>query len=289
MKISALKSFVCPLDNLPLIQKNNIFQCEKNHVFDAAREGYCNLLLVQHKASLDPGDNREMVASRQRFLDGGYFLPIAKRLFEIVLTISFQRMNQDTSFRMVDAGCGEGFYLYQLRKLAMASHHPDHWALAGCDISKWAVKAAAKRSTDIAWAVAGNRRVPFASGTIDLVLSMFGYPDWESFKAVQPGDGQVLLVDPGPNHLIELRQMIYPKVNDHDERSLDAAKNCGYMLKFQDQIQFSMNLEKQSAIQDLLAMTPHAFRITPKARDKLRTLKCLTVSVDVIFRILKKS
>ncbi len=288
MKVSAFKSFVCPMDGLPMLQERNILRCEKGHVFDMAREGYCNLLLVQQKASLDPGDSKTMVAARRKFLEGGYFAPIAERVFELVCDMT-ARVNRDTILRMVDAGCGEGYYLYQLSKLALANHHQGKLALAGCDISKWAVKAAAKRSPDIAWAVAGNRQLPFAPGTVDVILSMFGYPDWEKFKTVQPADGRVLLVDPGPDHLIELRRIIYPEVNIREGRSLNTATGGGYRLKSTDQIKFLVNLENNSSIQDLLAMTPHAFKITAKAREDLQALKRLTVTADVIFRVFEKA
>lgn len=286
MKVFALKSFVCPIDGLPLLQEKNIFRCEKGHVFDAAREGYCNLLLVQQKASLDPGDNKEMVASRRKFLDDGHFASIAERVFDMVCNMA-AKVKHEAPLRMVDAGCGEGYYLHQLNKLAFASHHKTTLALAGCDISKWAIKAAAKRSADIAWVVAGNRQLPFAPGTVDLILSMFGFPDWESFKTVQPVDGRVLLISPGPDHLIELRKIIYPEINVRKDRSLNTATECGYMLKLSDQLKFSVNLENNASIQNLLAMTPHAFRIAPKAQGELKALKRLTISIDVLFRVLQ--
>ncbi len=287
MKVSALRSFVCPVDGWPLLKEKNTFRCDKGHVFDVAREGYCNLLLVQQKASLDPGDSKEMVAARRRFLNGGHFAPIVDHLFEIVCKMA-KKPRRSAPLRIVDAGCGEGYYLHQLSKLAAARNQTVSLELAGCDISKWAVKAAAKRSAEIAWAVAGNRRLPFAPGGVDLILSMFGFPVWESFKAVQPYGSRVLLIDPGPDHLIELRKIIYPKVNLSGLRSLKTATEGGYILELKDQLKFSVSLKNNSSIQDLLAMTPHAFRITQKAREELRALKRLTVSVDVVFRVLRK-
>lgn len=287
MNISALRSFVCPVDGRLLFKESNSLRCDKGHVYDLAREGYCNLLLVQQKASLNPGDNKGMVAARRRFLDGGFFAPIAERLFKIISEVA-AKIGSKAPLRIVDAGCGEGYYLYQLSKLAAASDYPARLELAGCDISKWAVKAAAKRSTGIAWAVAGNRQLPFAPGGVDLILSMFSFPDWESFKAAQSDDGRVVLVDPGLDHLIELRKIIYPAVNASRPPSLIAATDGGYILEREEPLKFSVSLENNSFIQNLLAMTPHAFRISPEAREELQALKRLTVSVDVMFRVLRK-
>ena len=278
MKVTAFNDFVCPIDGLALVQGAKALSCRKGHVFDLAREGYCNLLLVQQKGSLDPGDNKEMVAARRRFLDGGYFEPIADKLFAMI--------PREKNLRIVDAGCGEGYYLNRLSESAKWDKRSNSLALAGCDVSKWAVKAAAKRFPDIAWTVAGNKHLPFAPGSVDLIVSMFGYPDWKNFKPLLSQAGCVLLVDPGPQHLIELREIIYPEVNVNDAPSTNAAIENGYILKREEPLRFSVGLSHTS-IQDLLAMTPHAFRIKKEARQRLQALKQLTVTVEVIFRILQ--
>ena len=58
----------------------NGLACSNRHSFDRARQGYYNLLPVQHKNSRDPGDNQAMVEARRRFLDGGHYAPLARRL-----------------------------------------------------------------------------------------------------------------------------------------------------------------------------------------------------------------
>lgn len=286
MKISAFNSFVCPVDGLPLVKNTQSLRCEKGHEYDIAREGYYNLLLVQQKASLDPGDSKEMVAARRRFLDSGHFTPVADKLFEIVSGIA-SGIKKNVSLRIVDAGCGEGYYLDKLKDLAKKDDHPATFEMAGCDISKWAIKAAAKRSSEITWAVAGNKKLPFPQNSVDVMLSMFGFPDWESFKTVQPAGGHVLLVDPGTDHLIELRRIIYPAVNVANPPSLQSAIECGYVLKQEDSFRFSIDLKDNSQIQDLLAMTPHAFKIEHNRRQNVEKLNKLTVSVDLVFRILQ--
>jgi 23S rRNA (guanine745-N1)-methyltransferase len=284
LKVSPLKNFVCPIDGAVLKKTTRTLACEHGHVYDVAREGYCNLLLVQQKASLDPGDNKDMVAARRKFLDGEYFSPIAERVFKAIVTLQ-NDTRQETPFRIVDAGCGEGYYLQYISKLA-ANELKVNCELAGCDISKWAVKAAAKRSAEIAWAVASNRQLPFTPGTIDVILCLFGFPDWKSFQKVQRSKSHVITVDPGPNHLIELRTMIYPSIN---EASKPAKGNPdGYIVRTSDRFQFNFKLPDQSSIQSLLAMTPHAYRISQDARLAVESLHELTVSADIVVRVLEK-
>ena len=58
---------ICPICQAPLSAVENGVGCPANHRFDRARQGYLNLLPVQHKNSRDPGDNQAMVEARRRF------------------------------------------------------------------------------------------------------------------------------------------------------------------------------------------------------------------------------
>jgi 23S rRNA (guanine745-N1)-methyltransferase len=148
---------------------------------------------------------------------------------------------------------------------------------------------AAKRSKHCFWAVASNRHLPFPPGSIDLILSMFGFPLWDAFAAAQPRDGRVLLVDPGPDHLIELRSIIYPTIKPSAAPALDAPTAAGYALTDEQRIRFAFELTNAAAIADLLAMTPHDHRAPLAGRDALARLDQLTLTGDVVFRTLQRS
>ncbi len=282
--VSPITTLVCPIDGGALERiDGETLRCAAGHSFDRAREGYTNLLVVQHKASLDPGDSRDMVAARRRILDAGYYQPIAARMSEIACALA-TAANPATPFRIVDAGCGEGTYLTAIAKAT--SVRP--LQLAGIDISKWAIQAAAKRNKHCFWAVASNRHLPFPPESIDLILSMFGFPLWDAFAAVQPAGGRVLLVDPGPAHLIELRSIIYPTVKPSEPPSLMAAATAGYILEDEQRLQFSFELTSAAAIADLMAMTPHDHRAPLAGRQALAQLERLATTGDVVFRTLRR-
>lgn len=290
MKVDGWKEFACPMDGLPLVREGGSLRCEKAHTFDFAKEGYCNLLLVQQKGSPDPGDNKEMVAARKRFLDAGHFQPIAEKTFDFVLLLSMENQLQSgpgAHFRIVDSGCGEGYYLNRFAEYAQESSNSSRLELCGMDISKSAIKSASRRSKEISWVVAANNQPPFAKDGVDLILSMFGFPAWESFKKVQPAGGLVLLVDPAANHLIEMRKVIYPKVKETAPNSLKEAIQAGYAVEREESLQFTVKLESQEEIQDLLAMTPHAYRISAAGQAKLASLGQLELTVDLVFRLLR--
>lgn len=276
----------CPICAAALADRDGrALTCPSRHSFDRAREGYYNLLVVQHKASRDPGDSKPMVAARRRILDAGIYAPLAERVSARVVDLAHGRED----FSILDAGCGEGYYLDAIGA-ALTRDGQAARRLAGIDISKWAVQAAAKRNRDIFWAVGSNKLLPFTQPCLDLIVCMFGFPVWQAFAAAQPPGSHVLLVDPAPDHLVELRTIIYPTVQRTEGPSnLDAATRAGYRLTTQERVTFAADLIGQPQIADLLAMTPHDHRAPPAGRESLATHDKLTVTADVTLRLLSNA
>jgi 23S rRNA (guanine745-N1)-methyltransferase len=277
-------NLACPIDGQPIQAHGAQRRCAAGHSFDTAREGYANFLVVQHKASRDPGDSKHMVAARRRFLDAGHFAPIADHVFDTVC--GCLKSAEGDAFNIVDAGCGEGYYLDRLGRSAAASPQAGTLELAGIDVSKWAVRAAARRKVPATWLVANNRIPPFLDGSVDLVLCLFGFPIWESFRKTQKAGGHVLLVDPAAEHLLELREIIYPVVKRSTPPALTHAEVAGYVLKHEQELRFSVTLTGADAIQDLVAMTPHAHRMPQDRHAALAELSTLSVTVNVAIRLL---
>jgi len=286
MQALALGPFVCPLDGAALEATAGGARCTAGHSFDRAREGYLNLLPVQHKASRDPGDDQAMVVARRRTLDDGLFRPLADTVFESVADHA-RRCGSERPVRIVDAGCGEGYYLAHLRRRALASDQAGVLALAGYDISKWAVRVAARRSRDIAWAVASNRQPPVAPASIDLILSLFGFPHWASFEAILAPGGRMLTVDADANHLLELRSVIYPTLEPSDAVQPAEALARGWQVSAERRLEYRVELASAAQIQALIAMTPHAHRMSASGREALAALSHLTVTLSMVMRELQ--
>jgi 23S rRNA (guanine745-N1)-methyltransferase len=284
---SPADNFACPICGAGLsfgMTGDASRACSQSHSFDKARN-YLNLLLVQHKASRDPGDTPEMVKSRQRLLDSGVYQNVSDALNHAVIPLAAAHPFAFPAFCIVDAGCGDGYYTSRLADALADKTTPI--TLAGTDISKHAVRIAAKRKGPVAWAVANNRHLPFVTGSVDLILCLFGFPVWEGFRDVQAVGGRVLMVDPGPDHLVELRSIIYRSVKRNNVSSLSRAEAAGYVLEHTTPLNYQAELTSQAKIADLLAMTPHAFRAPIEGRAALQALDRLTVTVDVVVRQLR--
>ncbi|MDH5379003.1 MAG: methyltransferase domain-containing protein, partial [Gammaproteobacteria bacterium] len=170
----------CPLDGEPLTGNETSLVCIKGHSFDIARKGYVNLLNVQYKRSKDPGDSKEMVLARRAFLEAGHFAPVSNHMNEIIKRLA----HPNSEYSILDAGCGEGYYLDRLYRALGEDETSLKVSLSGVDISKQAIQAAAGRNKEIQWLVASNRQLPIQGETIDTIVCGFGFPVYESFAHV---------------------------------------------------------------------------------------------------------
>jgi 23S rRNA (guanine745-N1)-methyltransferase len=276
----------CPLDSLPMEQQDASLQCSNGHSFDISRQGYVNLLGAQDKRSRDPGDGKAMITARRNFLDGGHYQPIAARVSQLVEALLATEGSLPAEGSLVtDAGCGEGYYLQQLAESISAAGKPLP-AMLGFDISKWAMQSAARRFP-ATWLVASNRHIPLADQSADVVLSLFGFPEYPAFQRILKKTGALLLVNAGPQHLIELREIIYPRIRFKSSDRVAVAEAAGFSLEERTDLSFNIAALDQEAINQLLTMTPHMFRASSEGKRKAASLTELSLTVDVVFEVLR--
>ena len=144
--------FSCPLCHARLTRSEKSYACPQGHQFDMAKEGYVNLLPVQHKRSRDPGDSAEMMQARRAFLDAW----LSKRVRERVAQLLDHTLTQRAS-ALLDIGCGEGYYTARFAEIAAGKGAQT----TGLDVSKAAIRAAAKRYAGVMLCVASSHRLPF--------------------------------------------------------------------------------------------------------------------------------
>jgi 23S rRNA (guanine745-N1)-methyltransferase len=256
--------FACPVCQGTLRHEPGRYACASGHAFDVAREGYVNLLLAHHKRSPEPGDNLEMIRSRRAFLEAGYYDALRDRLCGLVLPAA------EGQTHVLDVGCGEGFYTGAVSEAQPAL------SVSALDVSKFAIKAAARRYRGVEFAVASAHRLPVHDRSLDYVLSIFApRPASEIVRVLKPG-GRLVLAVPGARHLRQLKQMIYAEPQPHTNR-LEILADLALMTE--DTLEYEMTLPDQQAIQHLLTMTPLAWHMSDQARQGLVDLAQLTTIV----------
>ncbi len=188
-------SFTCPLCHQPLTQINNSVICPQRHQFDVAKEGYINLLPVQHKRSRDP---------RQRRNDAGEesFDGATPALRDAVINLLRERLDQSAT-AILDIGCGEGYYTHALPRRCRESPRLD-WTLQNGDQSGGETLFAGE-----ALCVASSHRLPFADASMDAVIRIYAPKAQELARGETRG---WVVTTPWPHHLMELKGLIYDEV-----------------------------------------------------------------------------
>ena len=184
---------VCPVRDChrPLARHERRLVCPNGHSFDVARSGYVNLLQPQDRRSKRPGDTPSAVQARRRLHDLGVTAPLLQAIGEVT--------NASKNDVVLDAGCGDGFYLGSLAQQSGCAAH-------GVDISIPAVDAATRRYPECEWIVANaDRFVPYADRSFSTVLSITARMNPGEFRRVLRDDGRLLVALPAPDDLIELR------------------------------------------------------------------------------------
>src|SRR5207249_3094905 len=179
---------LCAVRNchLPLERDEQSYVCDRNHSFDIARSGYINLLQPQDRRSRVPGDRDEAVEARHRLTGRGIFAPLLNALRPLV----------PSTDSILDAGCGDGYYLGSLVKSGGC----------GVDISTAAIDLAARRYPEAQWVVANaDRFIPYADASFDVVISITGRLNRSEFRRVIRNEGLLLVGVSAPDDLVELR------------------------------------------------------------------------------------
>jgi 23S rRNA (guanine745-N1)-methyltransferase len=274
----------CPICGEPLTAGERAFACASGHSFDRARQGYVNLL----RPTRLRGDSAEMLRARRRFLDAGWYAPLADALAQMVgawLTSDEEQERgkppviPEAARALLDLGCGEGSYLRRVAQSQATTLAAQGWRLYGLDLSRDAIRMAAGRaaldareaaghaaghpaassSPPLTWVVASARdRLPFADGGVGALLDVFAPRAAEEFARVVTPGGLLVVVTPLAEHLAEARAalpwLLSPQP-DKDER-LRTELEGDFALVEARTIRFTLALDA-AALADLAAMTPH--------------------------------
>lgn len=269
--------FHCPVCQLPLVAETKRYYCENQHSFDRAKEGYVNLLLANQKKSNDPGDSRAMIRSRAAFLNRGYYQKLAESLVDVIRTYRAEEKQN-----LLDAGCGEGYYVNFLRE-----HYPE-MDCYGIDISKEAARSGAKQYPEIEFVVASVAQLPVQDECVNFILTVFSPRHLPEMARVAKEDALLIAVTPGQNHLDNLRGMIYDEVQDYNPLTDDLYAPEFRLLEKRDLI-YSIEIETSDDITNLLQMTPFYWHSSQEKQAELMQLERLSLTISFVLSVWQKS
>ena len=209
-----------------------------------------------------------MVAARAAFLDKGYYAPLRDNLCQAVTEYAVNFPDPV----LVDSGCGEGYYTAGLfQTLSEAELIPQ---IAGVDLSRAALRRAAKRVPEGEFAVASAYHLPIADKTADVLVNIFSPLATEEFARVLRPGGLFCYAVPSARHLWQMKQVLYPQPY---ENPVKREAYPGFVWRNVREIRYTADLAENADIMALFGMTPYAWK-TPRAGvarlESLAELRC---------------
>jgi 23S rRNA (guanine745-N1)-methyltransferase len=186
----------CPVCGGVLQADAATLACELGHSFDVARGG--TVTLADHRANLTTADTSAMVGDRAAFYDAGHYDALIEHVVRAVVNLT-----STADPVVVDAGAGTGHLL-----AAVLTGLGSGRGIA-LDTSKPAVRMAARRHPSVAGIVADLWRPwPIATGSVDVVLTMFAPRNANDVQRVLRPGGAWIVVVPVEGHLAQLRDRL---------------------------------------------------------------------------------
>ena len=250
--------FVCPHCGSDFEPDGSSVKCANGHSFDRAREGYLNLLIGGRLSSgAVPGDTADSLSARRRFLSTGAYRPIADAVAAII---------GDTDGAVLDIGCGEGWYLSQIRSTRRF----------GLDIAKRGVQMACRLLPDAEFVVGNAYRLPVHTASCAAVFSVFAPHSLDEFRRVLVPDGTWVTVTPASNHLHQMRPMKNDDIVERERRRDEPPAHAQHAQR----LTFELDLTAEQAT-DLFSMTPLVWQTAADAAPTNRVTADVWVSSGI--------
>ena len=277
--------YICPICKKSLSINGNSYVCQNTHTFDISKDGYVNLAFCLKGVKPDSGDSDKMCYDRRRFLEQGFYAPAANVLCELIEKLSENSPQARGKKVIIDAGCGEGYYLRTMR-----DRLGDSFSYFGVDLAKEGVRLASKsekKQSDekINYAVAGIFELPFRNECADFCTSVFAPVCSEEFQRVLKPGGYLAVLGPGEKHLFGLKEKIYDTPRENIEK---IPEYDGFILCDTKRVTYNIDVSKQF-IPALFGMTPYYWKSSEKTQNTVNSLEGLSTLCDFLIKIYKKA
>ncbi len=261
----------CPVCNTIFTRNNKVLICSNHHSFDISSEGYVNLLRKKL-----PGDAKEMLVARRDFLQQGHYQPLSDLINELV----YAHVSSSTSpLNILDAGCGEGYYLARLQQSLLARN--DQVQCTGLDISKDAIRMAAKRYKQACFVVANiKERLVFVDDAMQVVLNIFAPRNPAEFARVLASGGLLLVVIPGSDHLQQLRATLHLlNIEEDKEQKVVAQFSPLFDFVAASPLRYTLEFGRKEIMQALM-MTPNYWHLSQEVREMAEKMDEMETTVS---------
>lgn len=277
----------CPNCSRPLTEfDGRVLGCETGHRFDISKHG--TVTLLPPRAPRTVGDSREMLDARAELLGSGVYAPIASAIGEACASVEDAKSG---SLRIVDLGCGTGYYSAHLATVFPGA------AFLVADRSPIAVRIASNAVPHATGVVLDLwRPLPIQDASADVSINVFAPRNPDEFARITRPGGSLVVVVPTDRHLGELRAHggMLEIPSGKAEGVSDRFARAGFGLDKHRRIEYVVSLD-QAQTRSLVGMGPSAHHVADDAHDAAASPTAsvetapmsdptidVTVSVDVL-------
>ena len=178
---------------------------------------------------------------------------------------------------------GAAAIAYTIQALAQAGRAPE---VAGVDISKFALRRAAKRVKEGEFAVASVYHLPVADSRADLLTNVFSPLCPEEFARVMRPGGYFYYVVPSAKHLWEMKEVLYARPYENAVLREDYP---GFRWLEAVPLRCSIRLDSSQDIMALFGMTPYAWKTPKDGVERLSALETLDVQIGFDVHVYRRT
>ncbi|MGO0901613.1 putative RNA methyltransferase [Clostridioides difficile] len=242
-----IEVFKCPLckKNMVTVDKNSV-KCVNKHCFDISKKGYVNLLNRNTKTIY----NKELFESRHEIYNSNVYDYLIEEIKSIIKNYT---LNKYSNY-VLDAGCGEGYFL---NKLYEDEEINNGCKLIGIDIAKEGISIATRGENEIIWCISDLANLPLQDSKLDIILNVLSPANYKEFTRVLNNGGIVVKIVPESNYLKEIRKSIQKNIknSDYDNKNIVDVFKKHLDLIYDSRINYKTNINVLN-LSNLIKMTP---------------------------------
>jgi 23S rRNA (guanine745-N1)-methyltransferase len=226
-----------------------------------------------------------MLQARHQFLERGFHTPLIDAL---LAQIAAHLPADPGAAPLVDAGCGTGYYIGTLAD-QLAHTHPQLHCFFGIDVSKHAVRLAARRYSNVRFLVNDlKRQLTFANNSVAALLNIFAPRNVTEFARLLQPDGVLITVIPNATHWLELRAKLPMLSTPPEKRSrLLEQFNVHFALAAKQEVEYQRVMHADD-IANLLRMSPNYWHLEAADLDHARSLDGLRLTLSFTILAFRK-
>jgi 23S rRNA (guanine745-N1)-methyltransferase len=213
-----------------------------------------------------------MLYSRKTIAQHGFFQPLIEQIGDIMLR-KIKNKKEQTKFRILDAGCGEGSNLVCILAY-LSSKTPLEFIGIGLDISRDGISIASASYPGNIWIVADLADCPFFDKQFDIIINILSPANYEEFKRILKDSGLLIKVIPGSGYLQEIRKTFYHQKErqEYCNEKIITLLEKNFNIVSRKRLIYKRELSQDELI-PLMEMTPLSWSVNKKDMEDIRKMR----------------